>query len=69
MSLDDDIKQAMLENLQGPRSVTSDGVTVQRHSLTDQIALAKYLASLEASKNPARAMMRFRIVAPGTVNR
>jgi len=44
-----------------------DGVTVQQHSLQDQIAAAKYLAEKEVAKNPARALVRVKIISPGTV--
>jgi hypothetical protein len=43
-------------------------VTVQQHSLPDQIAADKYLAGKRAaSRNPAKAFSRVKIVPPGTV--
>jgi hypothetical protein len=55
------------QNAEGPKQATADGVTVQQHSLPDQIAADKYLASKQAGRNPARALTRVKIVPPGTV--
>ena len=55
--LDDEI----LENAQGPESVTGDGVTVKQFSLSEQIAAAKYL------KGAAASIRRVILVLPGTV--
>ena len=56
-----------MENAQGPESAEADGVKVKQHSLPDQIAADKYLASKDARRNPARAFARVKIVSPGTV--
>ncbi|MBI5726044.1 MAG: hypothetical protein HZA50_18940 [Planctomycetes bacterium] len=61
--LDDTISR----NAKGPASAEVDGVKVQQHSLPDQIAADKYLASKRAGKNPAKAFTRTKIVPPGTV--
>jgi len=64
----DDLKDAIKQNASGPKQASADGVTVQQHSLDDQIAADKYLAGKEAvSKNPAKAFVRVKIVPPGTV--
>jgi hypothetical protein len=63
----DDLDNAIKTNAQGPKQATADGVTVQQHSLADQIAADKYLASKRAGRNPARAITRVKIVSPGTV--
>ena len=56
------------QNAAGPKQVSADGVTVQQHSLPDQIAADKYLAGKRAvSRNPAKAFTRVKIVPPGTV--
>jgi len=62
----DELKKAIEENAKGPRQATADGVTIQQHSLKDQIAADEYLSRKEAAKNPARALMRVRIIPPGT---
>lgn len=64
----EDLKDAIQQNATGPRQAAGDGVNVQQHSLPDQIAADKYLASKQAvSKNPAKAFTRVKIVPPGTV--
>jgi len=64
----DDLKDTIQQNAQGPRQAAVDGVTVQQHSLADQIAADKYLAAKKAAAtNPAKAFTRVKIVPPGTV--
>jgi len=63
----DTLKKAIESNAKGPRQATADGVTVQQHSLKDQIAADQYLADKEVAKNPARALVRVKIVPPGAV--
>jgi len=64
----DDLKDAIQQNAEGPKQASADGVNVQQHSLGDQIAADKYLASKQAaSKDPAKAFTRVKIVPPGTV--
>jgi len=65
--MSDDLKETIREAAKGPRQAAADGVTVQQHSLKDQIAADEYLAKKEAAKNPARALVRVRIIPPGTV--
>jgi len=61
------IREAIIENLSGPRQAVVDGVTVQQHSLSDQMKAANQLASMDAMRNPAKAMRRVKIIPPGTV--
>jgi hypothetical protein len=64
----DDLKEAIKQNAEGPESAEADGVRVKQHSLQDQIEADKYLAGKDAaSKNPAKAFARVKIVSPGTV--
>jgi hypothetical protein len=63
----DDLTETIEDNAAGPKQATADGVTVQQHSLPDQIAADKYLANKAASANPARAFTRVKIVPPGAV--
>ena len=68
ISMADEIENAIRQNALGPDSAEADGVKVKQHSLADQIAADKYLAGKDAaSRNPARAFTRVKIVAPGTV--
>ena len=64
----EELDSTIEQNAAGPKQVTADGVTVQQHSLADQIAADKYLAGKRAiSRNPAKAFIRVKIVPPGTV--
>ena len=64
----EDLDSTIETNAKGPKQAAADGVNVQQHSLPDQIAADKYLASKQAvSKNPAKAFTRAKIVPPGTV--
>ena len=67
-SVAEELDIAIEQNAAGPKQVSADGMTVQQHSLPDQIAADKYLAGKRAaSKNPAKAFTRVKIVPPGTV--
>lgn len=66
-SMAEDLKDAIEQNAAGPKQATVDGVTVQQHSLADQIAADKHLAAKRAMRNPAKALVRVQIVPPGTV--
>ena len=64
----EDLDSAIKQNAEGPKQASADGVSTQQHSLPDQIAADKYLAGKRAaSKNPAKAFTRVKIVHPGTV--
>ena len=64
----DDLKDAIKQNAEGPKQASADGVSAQQHPVNDQIAADKYLAGKDAaSKNPAKAFTRVKIVPPGTV--
>lgn len=47
---DTTIEDAILENATGPAKATGDSSSIEQHSLADQIAAAKFLASQSASK-------------------
>ena len=63
----EDLDNAIKTNAEGPKQAGVDGVSVQQHSLPDQIAADKYLAQKRAGQNPAKALTRVKIVPPGTV--
>ena len=63
----DELDSAIETNAKGPRQASADGVNVQQHSLPDQIAADKYLAGKRATRNPAKAFTRVKIIPPGTV--
>jgi len=62
----EDLTDAIKENAQGPKRAQGDAGSVEQHDLKDQIEADKYLASKEAAKNPAKALVRVKIVPPGT---
>lgn len=63
----DDLENVIRDNASGPAKAMVDGTSVEQHSLSDQIAADKYLASKQAGRNPLKALTRVKIVAPGTV--
>ena len=63
----DDLKDKIKQNAEGPKQAASDGVSVQQHSLPDQIVADKYLAGKDAAnRNPAKGFTRVKIVPPGS---
>lgn len=58
------------ENATSPKSVTSDGTTVEQHDLTQQIEADKYRrkAAALASGNPFNKMARVRTIARGATD-
>ena len=61
----DDVKDAIEKNAQGPRSAKGDVGEVQQHSLKDQVAADRYLASKESGDNPTRSMRFTKLSPPG----
>lgn len=52
-------------NLAKPAKATSDGVTVEQHSITDQLKVAKDLDSQTAMTKPHRGLYFNRLVGHG----
>ena len=63
----DDLTDTIRQNAQGPQSAEVDGVRMQQHALSDQVAADKHLGNKAAGRNPARTLMRARIIPPGGV--
>ena len=63
----EELDNTIRENAEGPESASADGVQVKQHNLRDQIEADKYLANKAATRNPAKALTRVKIVPPGTV--
>lgn len=51
MSSDSNLEDTIRENASGPKKATGDSGSIEQHSLQDQIAADKYLASKEAVKH------------------
>jgi hypothetical protein len=62
---DDTIKDAIQENAQGPKKVQGDAGTVEQHSLPDQIAADRYLASKQAVRSKSKGLQITKLVPPG----
>ena len=62
---DETIADAIRENAAGPVKASGDSISVEQHSLQDQIAADRYLASKAAAKQPHRGLRFSRIVPPG----
>ena len=63
----EELDNAILQNAQGPQSAEADGVRVTQQPIPDQIAADKHLGAKAAGRNPAKSLMRMKIVSPGTV--
>ena len=62
----DDLEQTILDNAQGPARATADGMSVEQHSLSEQIAADKYLQSKKASRQKGLGIALKKLVPPGT---
>ena len=63
----DTLDNSIKTNAIGPKQATADGVTVQQHSLADQIAADKYLESKQASRAKGLGVKLAKISPGGTV--
>ena len=64
---DSTLEDEITSNASGPQEMEGDEGRVHQHSLTDQIAAAKYLSGLGAADKPARGMRFTKISPPGAV--
>lgn len=62
----DSIEDAIERNALGPQSSSHDGESVSRHSLREQIAADRYLASKRAATGKGPGIRMFKICPPGT---
>ena len=51
MTTNETIEEALRKNAAGPKSAEVDGQKVEQHSLQDQIAADRYLASKKAAQS------------------
>ena len=61
----DQLDQKIRENAQGPRRASGDSGSVEQHSLSDQIAADRYLASKDAAKAKRLGIRVGRMIPPG----
>jgi len=60
------LKDAILENAKGPKKVSGDAGSVEQHSLQDQIATERFLASKEATRKPGLGIRLTKLSPDGT---
>jgi len=61
----DELDETIRQNAAGPAKVAGDAGSVEQHSLADQIAADRYLASKNAAKKPSRGLRFNKLVPPG----
>tara|TARA_B100000683_G_scaffold162933_1_gene156937 strand:+ start:125 stop:364 length:240 start_codon:yes stop_codon:yes gene_type:complete len=64
---DDTTKNNIEENANAPAEVSVDGQHVKQHSLKDQIAVDRYLASKKAAQSKGLGVKIFKINPGGSV--
>ena len=62
----DDLDQTILDNAQGPARATADGMSVEQHSLSEQVAADRYLQSKKAARQKGLGIALKKLVPPGT---
>jgi hypothetical protein len=63
----DELSNAIEENAAAPAEVAVDGQHVKQHSLKDQIAVDRYLASKKAAQSKGLGIKVFKINPGGSV--
>lgn len=61
----EDLEQTIAENAGGPKKARGDAGEVEQHSLTDQIAADRYLASKRAARGNGLGIALRKLVPPG----
>ncbi len=64
--MSDELENHIRENAAAPARITGDQGSVEQHTLQDQIAADRYLASKAASRQRGLAVKILKIVPPGT---
>lgn len=62
---DPTLDQTIAENAQGPKKAQGDSGSVEQHSLPDQIAADRYLASKRAVASKTKGIRLTKLVPPG----
>ncbi|OHB60788.1 MAG: hypothetical protein A2Y12_16090 [Planctomycetes bacterium GWF2_42_9] len=61
----DNLEKSILDNASSPAKVSSDGVSIEQHPLSDQIAADKYLASKTATQRKGLGIKFSKLSPPG----
>ena len=67
MTEHDKITETIVKNASGPKSAEVDGQRVEQHTLTEQIAADKYLASKDAVKRRGSGLKFSKMAHSGAV--
>ena len=62
----DNLDTTIRDNATGPKRAAGDSGSVEQHSLADQIAADKHLASKEAAVTNSLSIHRVKLSPPGT---
>jgi len=61
----EDLDNVIRDNAAGPAKATVDGTTVEQQPLSEVVKADKHLSAKAAGRNPAKALVRMKIVSPG----
>ena len=62
----EELEDTIRQNAAGPKRAKGDSAEMEQHSLPDQIAADRYLASKNAAKKKGLGMGMKKLVPPGT---
>lgn len=62
----DELDESIAQNAQSPRKADVDGMTVEQHSLPDQIAADRYLQSKKAARKKRLGISLKKLVPPSS---
>ena len=65
--MSDELEDKIAENAANPKRAKGDSLEVEQHSLADQIAADKYLASKKAAKSKGLGIKLSKLTSGGTV--
>jgi len=63
----DELDDTIQQNAAGPKSASGDAGSMEQHSLPDQIAADRYLASKKAARSKGLGVRLTKVVPPGAV--
>lgn len=63
----DDLSDTIRQNAEGPAKAEVDGVKMEQHKPTEQVAADRYLSSKDAARSKSRGLRFNKLVPPGTV--
>ena len=64
--MSEDLDNTIRDNAAGPKRASGDSGSIEQHSLSDQIAADKHLASKQASSSQGLGIRRIKLSPPGS---